>query len=76
LWDTEMDAGEFYDAYYDYSVSWSGNNLKKIGDSIYETPSGFLALIWKGKQVIIVESDSIEAVHQALSIMGFSLFLI
>ena len=76
LWDTEMDAGEFYDAYYDYSVSWSGNTLKKIGDSIYETPTGFLAFIQKGKQVVIVESDSLEAVQQALSIMGFSLFLI
>ncbi len=69
FWDTEKDAAEFFEAYYDFTVAWSGNNVKKARDNIYETPTGFLALVQKGKQVIIIESPSLEAVTAALSVM-------
>lgn len=75
FWDTEMDASEFYEAYYDFTESWSEKDVKKISESIYETPTGFLALVQKGKQVIVIESGSLEAVTEALYVMGFHLWI-
>ena len=69
FWDTETDAAEFSEAYYDFTVAWSEKSVKKVRDNIYETPTGFLALIQEGKQVIIIESPSLEAVTEALSLM-------
>lgn len=71
LWDSKKDATEFLEAYYDFTESWS-NDIKKIENDIYETPTGFLALIQKEKQVIIIESPSLDAVTTALSSMGIS----
>lgn len=70
-WDTDADAAEFLKAYHDFTVSWSGNTIQKTGE-LYETPTGFLALIQNRTQVIIVESPSREAVETVLSLMGFS----
>lgn len=69
FWDTEKDAEEFLGAYYDFIVAWSEKNVKEVGNNIYETPEGFLALFQRGNQVIIIESPSLEAVSEALSLM-------
>jgi hypothetical protein len=71
FWDTESDAAEFYRAYYDYTLSWSSRNVEKISEFIYQTPTGYMALIQKGTQVVIVESASLDPVVSAVSVMGF-----
>ncbi len=75
FWDTEEDAAEFFGAYYDFTLVWSNKDMRKIEKGIYETPAGFLALVLERKQVIIMESPSIEAVYTALSSMRGSAFL-
>ena len=74
FWDTDRDAEEFYEAYYDFTLSWSNKRIKEIDEDIYETPTGFLALIQKNNQVIILESSSHEALLTALSSLTHSLF--
>lgn len=75
FWDTESDAVEFLKAYYDFTVSWSGNGVKKVGE-LYETPTGFLALIQNQNQVIIVESSSYEVVDTVLSVMRPYIYIV
>jgi hypothetical protein len=69
FWDTEEDAKEFYEAYYDFTLSWSNKSIKEIDEDIYETPTGFLALIQKNSQVIVIESSSYEAIITAMTSM-------
>jgi hypothetical protein len=69
FWDTERDATEFFDAYYSFTVSWSNGNITKIAENTYETPTGFLILVQKEKQVIVIESPSLDAVNTASSAM-------
>jgi len=76
FWDTKRDATEFLEAYYNFTESWSNKDIRKIEDNIYETPTGFLALIQKEKQVIIIESPSLDAVTTALSLMGISFCIV
>jgi hypothetical protein len=72
VWDTERDATEFFDAYYDFTVSWSNSDIPEISENIYETPTGFLVLVQKGKQVIVIESPSFDAVNAALFALALS----
>lgn len=76
FWDTKEDAQEFCEAYYNFTVSWSEKNVKKISENIYETPTGFLATIQREKQVIIVESSSLDVLTSTLSLMGFRVWII
>lgn len=76
FWDTQNDAAEFFEAYYDFTLSWSEENIKKISENMYETPTGFLALFQRGNQVFIAESPSLEAVTEALSTLTVNLHLI
>ncbi len=69
FWDTEEDAAEFFEAYYDFTVSWSEDSVKRISSNVYETPKGFLALVQTGAQVIVIESPSLEAVTETMSLM-------
>ncbi len=69
VWDTEEDSKEFFDAYYNFTLSWSDEYIEKISGGIYKTKTGYVALIRNKKQVIIVESSSLEAVQEALSAM-------
>jgi len=76
FWDTQEDAAEFFEAYYDFTLSWSEENIEKISENMYETPTGFLALVQRGNQVFIAESPSLEAVTEALSTLTVNLQLI
>lgn len=76
FWDSHEDAAEFFGAYYEYTLSWSENKVKLVSTNIYETPTGYLALVQKGNQVLIAESSSLEAVTETLSIMMFHLWKI
>jgi hypothetical protein len=69
VWDTELDAAEFYEAYLQFSKSWSNNSLEKIDNSLFATPTGYLALFQEGKQVFILESPSLEAITDMLSLL-------
>ncbi|MBU7044414.1 MAG: hypothetical protein HXS47_12560 [Theionarchaea archaeon] len=72
VWDTERDATEFYDAYLQFSTAWSNHGLETIGTSLYTTPTGYLALLQRGKEVLIIESPSLEAVTDLLLLMTSS----
>ncbi|MGD2250742.1 MAG: PKD-like domain-containing protein [Candidatus Methanofastidiosia archaeon] len=67
VWDTEKDSKEFYDAYYNFSLSWSNESIENISEGIYKTPTGYLALVRNKTHVIIIESSSLQAVQHALS---------
>jgi hypothetical protein len=69
VWDTHVDATEFYEAYLQFSTSWSNNRLEKINDSLYKTPTGYLALFQEGKTVFVMESPSLEAITDLLSLL-------
>ena len=69
FWDTEEDAEEFFKAYHDFTDSWSNKAVTEVERDIYRVPTGFLALVRKGDHVLIVESPSLEAVKEALSLL-------
>jgi hypothetical protein len=69
VWDTEWDASEFFDAYLLFTRSWSENHIEEINGYLYKTPAGYLALVRHGKEVLIAESPSLDALTEVLSLM-------
>lgn len=69
VWDTQWDASEFFDAYLLFTRAWSENQVEKIGEYLYKTPAGYLALIVYDKEILIIESPSLDAITEALSLI-------